>query len=79
MSRKRQRYDVYTGQIWQDRDKRMERRVCVVSTSTDGATATVNYRNETTGRKYKSRYDRFQSAFDLLAQEISGHGYGHGV
>jgi len=72
---KKQYPDVRLGQTWRDRDKRMasgNRRVRVVGIAGAGGDATVGYqivdaRNLSLGRCYRSRYDRFQRAFELIA------------
>ena len=65
--------DVRPGQVWMDRDKRMDgRRVRVVSTATDGVKVWVNYRqvvglaSEAVGQTFKANYSRFQRAFNLV-------------
>jgi hypothetical protein len=77
---KRDLKDVHAGQIWRDRDKRMlsgNRRVHVESVVRDcdprslAPRVTVNYRavswnGAPLGPSLKSRYDRFQRAFDLV-------------
>jgi hypothetical protein len=62
---------VHAGDVWRDRDKRMDgRKVRVLLTSTDGETVTVHYQqdlgNELCGPIYRSRLDRFQRAFELV-------------
>lgn len=65
------------GQTWRDRDKRMSsgnRRVRVTATIIDGPKGVwVFYRGifsngEMHGQLFKSRWDRFQRAFDLIEQ-----------
>lgn len=74
---KKVRDDVHPGQLWRDRDKRMlsgNRRVRVISTTRDGDHAYVTYspvfgennRMMEFERVFKSRYERFQRAFDLI-------------
>ncbi len=67
--------DVHGGDVWRDRDKRMlsgNRRVKVDRVVRDGDAVTVYYRsavgqaNEPMGSYFKSRYDRFQRAFNRV-------------
>jgi hypothetical protein len=69
--------DVHAGQVWRDRDKRMlsgNRRVKVDLVRRDGDKVTVIYRPVVGENNcvfpgfgpYRSRYDRFQRAFDLV-------------
>jgi hypothetical protein len=75
--RKRPLPDVHAGQIWRDRDKRSfggNRRVRVEIVTRDGDAVTVCYRqidrfgssDGVFSQKFRSRYDRFQRAFDLV-------------
>lgn len=71
--------DVHPGQIWRDRDKRMSsgnRRVRVITVS-GPLTPTVAYRvvgfsGQDLGQMHKSRYERFQRAFDLISDLSEG-------
>jgi hypothetical protein len=76
---KRQLHDVHPGQVWRDRDARMlsgNRRVKVTKCVRDGDKVTVFYRSAVGdngvpfGAEYKSRYDRFQRAFDIVPSSV---------
>ena len=65
--------DVHAGDVWRDRDRRMmsgNRRVKVTRTALIDGTAYVFYRsvvganNREIGTEFRSRYERFQRAFD---------------
>jgi hypothetical protein len=76
---KRQLTGVHAGDIWRDRDRRMmsgNRLVRVTSVLRDDKGTTVFYRNfagnQEWGTTLKSRYERFQRAFDpVKAQEVA--------
>jgi hypothetical protein len=66
---------VHAGQVWRDRDKRMlsgNRKVYIDRIVGDGDQVMVYYRpadwhHQPIGKQmYKSRYERFQRAFDLV-------------
>lgn len=70
---KRQLRDVHPGQVWRDRDTRMNRLVRVKRCELNGDGAFVYYQTATPAgqaieiaRVHKSRYDRFQRAFDYV-------------
>lgn len=61
---------VEVGQVWVDRDQRMSsgnRRVTVKVSDPNGFVTYENY-----GRRYRSRYQRFQRAFKLVAASGDG-------
>ena len=72
---KKQYPDVRLGQTWRDRDKRMasgNRRVRVMRIVGEGPPATVYYQQvvgngNLLGSGFRSRYARFQRAFELIA------------
>lgn len=70
---KRHRHDVRVGQIWRYRDARSysgSRRVRVVSEGGPGEFVSyrqvVGLESREVGGSFRSRYERFQSAFELL-------------